>query len=42
MIYVLDKDSNPLMPTSRHGKVRHLLNDGKAIIVSRNPFTINY
>ena len=33
MIYVLDKNNNPLMPTSRNGKVRHLLKDGKAIIV---------
>lgn len=40
MIYVLDKNNNPLMPTSRNGKVRHLLKDGKAIIVKRNPFTI--
>lgn len=40
MIYVLDKDNNPLMPTGRYGKVRHLLKDGKAIIVKRNPFTI--
>lgn len=40
MIYVLDKNNNPLMPTSRNGKVRHLLEDGKAIIVNRNPFTI--
>lgn len=28
------------MPTSRHGKVKHLLNDGKAIVVKRCPFTI--
>ena len=40
MIYVLDKNNNPLMPTSRNGKVRHLLEDGKAIIANRNPFTI--
>jgi ribosomal protein L23 len=40
MVYVLDKDNNPLMPTNRHGKVRHLLKDKKAKIVKRNPFTI--
>ena len=28
------------MPTSRHGKVRHLLNEGKAVVVRRTPFTI--
>lgn len=28
------------MPTKRLGKVRHLLEDGKAKIVKRNPFTI--
>ena len=25
MVYVLDKDGQPLMPTDRHGKVRRLL-----------------
>ena len=28
------------MPTNRHGKVRHLLKDGKAKVVKRCPFTI--
>lgn len=28
------------MPTSRHGKVRHLLKDGLATVVQRCPFTI--
>ena len=28
------------MPTSRHGKVKHLLKDGKAKVVRRTPFTI--
>lgn len=40
MIYVLDRNNRPLMPTSRNGKVRHLLKDKKATIVKRNPFTI--
>ena len=29
MVYVLNKDGQPLMPTNRHGKVKHLLKDGK-------------
>lgn len=40
MIYVLDKNNKPLMPTNRSGKVRRLLKNKKAIIVKRNPFTI--
>ena len=40
MVYVLAKDGTPLMPTSRHGKVRHLLNEEKAVVVRRTPFTI--
>lgn len=40
MVYVLDINGKPLMPTNRHGKVRHLLKDGKAKVVSEEPFTI--
>lgn len=40
MVYVLDKDRRSLMPTKRYGKVRHLLKDGKAVVVRRDPFTI--
>ena len=40
MVYVLDKNGRPLMPTNRHGKVKHLLKDGKAKVVKRCPFTI--
>lgn len=40
MVYVLDIDGNPLMPTERHGKVRRLLKEGKARVVKRCPFTI--
>lgn len=40
MVYVLDKNSHPLMPTNRHGKVKHLLRQGKAKVVKRTPFTI--
>ena len=40
MVYVLDIDGQPLMPTNRYGKVRHLLKDGMAKVVQRCPFTI--
>ena len=40
MVYVLDITGQPLMPTDRHGKVKHLLKDGKAKVVKRCPFTI--
>ena len=39
-IYVIGKNGERLMPTSRRGKVRHLLEDGKAKIVNHKPFTI--
>jgi len=40
MVYVLNKDGKPIMPTTRHGKVRRLLKEGKAHVVSTVPFTI--
>ena len=40
MVYVLSRDGKPLMPTNRHGKVRHLLKDKKAVVAKREPFTI--
>lgn len=40
MVYVLDKNGHPLMPTNRHGKAKRLLKDGKAKVVKRCPFTI--
>lgn len=40
MVYVLNKNGQPLMPTNRHGKVKHLLEQGKAKVVKRCPFTI--
>ena len=40
MVYVLDTDGQPLMPTTRHGKVRRLLNSHLAKVVKRCPFTI--
>lgn len=40
MVYVLGKNGQPLMPTSRHGKVRRLLKSNKAKVVRKCPFTI--
>lgn len=40
MVYIINADGKPLMPTERHGKVRKLLNSGKAKVVNRRPFTI--
>ncbi|HJB27200.1 MAG TPA: HNH endonuclease [Candidatus Blautia faecavium] len=40
MVYVRNIDGQPLMPTTRHRKVRKLLNDKKAKILKRCPFTI--
>lgn len=40
MVYVIGQNGQPLMPTNRHGKVKHLLKSGKAKVVRRCPFTI--
>jgi len=40
MVYIISKDGQPLMPTCRHGKVKHLLKQGKAKVIKRTPFTI--
>ena len=40
MVYVIAKNGQPLMPTDRHGKVKHLLKDGRAKVIKRCPFTI--
>lgn len=40
MVYVISKSGKPLMPTNRHGKVRRMLKEGKAKVVSKRPFTI--
>ena len=40
MVNVLDKDGSPLAPTDRNGKVRRMLKEGKAKVVSSDPFTI--
>ena len=40
MVYVLSHTGSALMPTQRHGKVRRLLRDGLAHVVTRTSFTI--
>lgn len=40
MVYVIAKSGRPLMPTVHCGKVKHLLKDGKAKVVHKEPFTI--
>ena len=40
LTYVLNSNGQPLMPTSRSGKVRRLLKDKKAKVIIRCPFTI--
>lgn len=40
MVYIINYDGKPLMPTERYGKVRRMLNSGKAKVVNRRPFTI--
>ena len=40
MVYVLNKQGQPLMPTKNHAKVRVLLKQQKANVVNKCPFTI--
>lgn len=40
MVYVLNENRQPLMPTENHAKVRVLLKQGKAKVVNNCPFTI--
>ena len=40
VVYVLDRDGNPLMPTKRCGWVAYALKHGEAKVVRRDPFTI--
>ena len=40
LVYVINKNGQPLMPTDRCGKVRRILNDGRAVVKKRCPFTI--
>lgn len=40
VVYVLDRDGKPLMPTKRCGWVAYALKHGEAKVVRREPFTI--
>ena len=40
MVYVIAQDGRPLMPTERYGKVRHMIQDGRAEVIRREPYTI--
>ncbi|WP_200894221.1 RNA-guided endonuclease IscB [Aneurinibacillus migulanus] len=40
MVYVLDVNGKPLMPTKRFGKVRRMLKSKQATVMRRRPFTI--
>lgn len=40
MVYVLNSNGQPLMPTQNHAKVRILIKENKAVVVKRCPFTI--
>ena len=40
MVYVLNQNGQPIMPTQNHAKVRVLLKNKKAKVVKRTPFTI--
>jgi len=40
MVRVIAKDGTVLQPTNRHGKVRRLLDNNKAEVVNKDPFTI--
>ena len=40
MVYVLSKYCEPLMPTTRYGRVRRLIRKGLAVVVDYRPFTI--
>lgn len=40
MVYILNIDNKPLMPTNRYAKVRKLLKNKQAKVVNTNPFTI--
>ena len=39
-VYIISKDGQPLMPTTRFGKVHRLLRDKKAKVIRSCPFTI--
>ena len=40
LVYVINVNEQPLMPTSRYGKIRRLLKSDKAKVIRRCPFTV--
>ena len=40
LVYVLNADGYPLIPSSRCAHIRHLLKSGRAKVVRQKPFTI--
>ena len=40
MVFVLDKNGKPLMPTAKYGYIRILLKEGKAVVVKTKPFVV--
>ena len=40
MVYVLNREGKPLMPTTRYGRVHRLLRKGLAVVAEYRPFTI--
>ena len=40
MVYVLNQNGQPLMPTENHAKVRAFLKQGRAKVINKCPFTI--
>jgi len=40
MVYVINQNGSPLMPTKNHAKVRILLKNQKAKVINKYPFTI--
>lgn len=40
MVKVISRNGKQLMPTTRYGKVRRMIKEGRAVVVSKKPFTI--
>lgn len=40
MVYVQNREGKALMPTERHGWVRHALSAGRAVVIQLCPFTV--
>ena len=40
MVYILNNEGQPLMPTENHAKIRILLKQKKAKVIKRCPFTV--